>query len=153
MTISIELTLREGRELVDRTLFLKLSARVAAEHGHAAELSERIVDQALAFLATSARAPGLPLSPSPLVDQGWHEFILHTVDYTAFCDKVAGRFLHHVPTDEDDPSASGEPAHEALMRTVDAISAAGFYVDTDLWPASEHSKCSQCHQGCTSSPA
>jgi hypothetical protein len=152
MTTITEPTLREGRDLVDHDLFQTLTDRVAAEHGHETALAERIVDQALAFLAVSATTDE-PLSPSPLVDHGWHEFILHTVDYARFCEQIAGRFLHHVPTDPDDPNATGEAAHDTLTRTVDAIAAAGFYVDGDLWPTSHHVECSQCHQGCTSSPA
>ncbi|RPF20784.1 glycine-rich domain-containing protein [Myceligenerans xiligouense] len=153
MTTITEPTLREGRELIDHDLFQILTDRVAVEHGHDPALAERIVDQALAFLATSARHAGRPLSPSPLVDHGWHEFILHTRDYATFCDRVAGRFLHHVPTDPTDTDVTGITAHDRLVRTVDAISAAGFYVDTDLWPTGHHIECSQCHQGCTSSPA
>lgn len=143
--------LREGRSLVDPALFQKLTERVATEHDHDLNMAARIVDQALAFLGTTATHQGRPLSPSEIVDPGWHEFILHTVDYAAFCDRIAGRFLHHVPTDPEDPSANGEGAHETLQYTVDAIATAGFYVDTDLWPTAHSVACSQCHQGCTSS--
>ncbi|MBE1878710.1 glycine-rich domain-containing protein [Myceligenerans pegani] len=151
MATITEHTLREGRELIDHELFQRLADRVAKEHGHGTALAERIVDQALAFLAVSATTDEA-LSPSPLVDHGWHEFILHTIDYARFCDQIAGRFLHHVPTDPADPNTTGEAAHDTLTRTVDAISAAGFYVDTELWPTGNHVECSQCHQGCTSSP-
>lgn len=145
--------LREGRELVDADLFHRLIQRVAEEHDHDLTMASKIVDQALAFLGTTATHVGRPLSPSEIVDPGWHEFILHTVDYAAFCERVAGRFLHHVPTDPEDPSSQGESAHEVLQYTVDAIANAGFYVDNELWPSADAGKCSQCHAGCTSSPA
>lgn len=35
--------------------------------------------------------------PSQVVDDLWHEFILHTKNYDAFCGKAFGRFLHHTP--------------------------------------------------------
>ena len=35
--------------------------------------------------------------PSRLADELWHEFILHTRDYAAFCQTAFGRTLHHVP--------------------------------------------------------
>ncbi len=35
--------------------------------------------------------------PSTLVDDMWHEFLLHTRDYAAFCDAAIGQFLHHEP--------------------------------------------------------
>jgi hypothetical protein len=36
--------------------------------------------------------------PSQVVDDLWHEFILHTKSYEAFCSQAFGRFLHHTPT-------------------------------------------------------
>jgi hypothetical protein len=35
--------------------------------------------------------------PSQVVDDLWHEFILYTRNYEAFCQKSFGRFLHHAP--------------------------------------------------------
>lgn len=35
--------------------------------------------------------------PSQVVDDLWHEFILYTKNYEAFCGKAFGRFLHHTP--------------------------------------------------------
>jgi len=46
----------------------------------------------------AARRPKAALSmPSVIVDDLWHEMVLHTRDYAAFCDAALGRFLHHVP--------------------------------------------------------
>jgi hypothetical protein len=36
--------------------------------------------------------------PSQVVDDLWHEFILHTKSYDTFCSRAFGRFLHHTPT-------------------------------------------------------
>ncbi|MFG2952948.1 glycine-rich domain-containing protein [Streptomyces sp. NPDC048291] len=112
------------------------------------ETARRIVGRAAAFVAASGRQPGQSLAPSKPVDYGWHAFILHTVDYAEFCDQVAGRFVHHVPT-ADDYQAPGE-AQSARERTVAAITAAGYTVDPDLWP--DMADCTQCHDGCTDSP-
>jgi hypothetical protein len=35
--------------------------------------------------------------PSQVVDDMWHEFILYTRNYEAFCGRAFGRFLHHTP--------------------------------------------------------
>ena len=35
--------------------------------------------------------------PSQAVDDLWHEFILYTKAYDAFCRQAFGRFLHHTP--------------------------------------------------------
>lgn len=45
------------------------------------------------------------LSPGPLVDGFWHEFLLHTRDYANFCERHFGCFLHHDPVDKTAGSA------------------------------------------------
>jgi hypothetical protein len=35
--------------------------------------------------------------PSHAVDEAWHEMILMTRHYSAFCDRAFGRYLHHNP--------------------------------------------------------
>ena len=35
--------------------------------------------------------------PSEVVDDLWHEFILHTRNYEVFCRQAFGAFLHHTP--------------------------------------------------------
>ncbi|RSM87539.1 hypothetical protein DMH04_11050 [Kibdelosporangium aridum] len=139
-----------GRSLVTGELFERLTHRVVRDEGYEPPLAVRVVDQALAFLGACAAGDGRPMSPSRLVDPGWHAFVLHTRDYREFCDRVAGRFIDHVPTD-DARAGVGEPA-VALHRTVDAMRAAGYVVDHDLWFASGRAKCSQCHNGCADDP-
>jgi hypothetical protein len=39
------------------------------------------------------------LSPSKTVDSAWHEFILHTKQYTDYCKDRFGRYIHHMPND------------------------------------------------------
>jgi hypothetical protein len=40
------------------------------------------------------------LSPSEIIDGAWHEFILHTKQYTDYCGEQFGRYIHHLPTDD-----------------------------------------------------
>lgn len=54
------------------------------------------MDQALAFLIACANTPR-PLAPSAEVDLGWHTFLLYTNEYADFCERIAGRFIHHRP--------------------------------------------------------
>lgn len=68
-------------------------------------------------------------------------------------DPVPAPSRKPLPIDPEDETAEDEGTHDALSYTVDAIDAAGFYVDTELWPTAHAGKCSQCHAGCTSSPA
>lgn len=50
------------------------------------------------YFQMSRLAKGAPLAmPSQAVDVLWHEFILSTRLYQAFCQKAFGQFLHHTP--------------------------------------------------------
>ena len=48
----------------------------------------------LAYLRSKFSYVGMP---SLVVDDLWHEFILHTFDYTRFCQQAFGRYFHHTP--------------------------------------------------------
>lgn len=140
-----------GRSLVSDELFERLTARVTRDEGYGPALAARVVEQALAFLRTCAVHRGEPLSPSRLVDAGWHAFILDTREYRRFCRRIAGRFIDHVPTGgvAADP---GEPA-SALSRTAAAIRAAGYAVDDELWFSSAGGgECTGCANGCHDDP-
>lgn len=142
-----------GRSLVSDALFERLVARIVADEQVERQLAERIMDQALAFLKACAENQVTPLSPSELVDIGWHTFILYTREYATFCDRVAGYFIHHVPN--DDEAASSEPSEHALARSAEAIEAAGLVVDTDLWlsPDAMKGPCNRCSNlGCGAGP-
>lgn len=43
--------------------------------------------------------------PSTLVDEAWHAFMLCTYEYSQFCEKFFGGFIHHRP----DPTARPGP--------------------------------------------
>ncbi|MFJ6645757.1 glycine-rich domain-containing protein [Streptomyces sp. NPDC091290] len=151
MTIALERPVgtTDPITLVDPEVTDRLARRITADHPEITEATaRRIVGQAAAFIAASGHQPGQSLAPSKLVDYGWHAFILHTVDYARFCQQVVGRFVHHVPTGEDDETPGGPQATRA--RTLAAITAAGYAVDEELWP--DMAECTQCHAGCTDSP-
>lgn len=90
----------------------------------------RIVTEALAFVTACAKSPGVPISPSRTVDEGWHALILHTALYGRLCAQL-GHVVHHYP-ERPDPSR-----HDAqiMARTLDAIRATGHTPDMDLWTA------------------
>lgn len=133
-----------GRSLVSDDLFERL-VRQVVQNGHVdREQAVRIMDQALVFLKASADNTTAVLRPSKEVDLGWHTFILNTVEYADFCQRVAGRFLHHVPDEFEPPS--GHP-RQVLAPTVNLLRLTGFAVDDELW--AQNAECSQCHGGCT----
>ncbi|MEV7013252.1 hypothetical protein [Streptosporangium sp. NPDC051022] len=150
MTITVDRPTASPRTLIAPELFDRLTTRIRIDHPEHADIAEPIMEQALAFLATCAANPGAALGPSDLVDIGWHTLILYTADYADFCDRVAGRFIHHTP--DDIPGEAG--TSPSLAATIEAMTAAGYRVDPALWPKGAEctSKCNQCHAGCYDSP-
>lgn len=151
MTVTLErpVSATDALALVAPEVADRLVRRITADHPDITRMTaRRIVGQAAAFIAASGQQPGQSLAPSKLVDYGWHAFILHTVDYAVFCQRVVGRFVHHVPTGEDESLPGG--AQATRKRTLAAIAAAGYTIDDELWGAT--GECSQCHAGCTDSP-
>lgn len=138
------------RDLVSPRMFDRLVARVMADNDDDQPTATRITEQALAFLAACAADPGAGLAPSPEVDKGWHAFVLHTADYAEFCDRVADRFIHHLPDEPgEEDSGAGVPVTVAAMRAL------GLSVDADLWGTAGEctSDCHQCQAGCHDSPS
>jgi hypothetical protein len=160
MTV-LQIESRTGRSLVSPDLFNRLAERIVTDNGMDRAMSERIMDQALAFLGACAVTTA-PLSPSEKVDIGWHTFLMYTKDYRDFCDRIAGRFIDHVPTDneqcqmcskcqDEKPPSIGE-GYAALNATFTALAVAeaGYVVDAPLWESGGN--CSQCHNGCHNDP-
>lgn len=138
------------RATITAELFGRLAYRVQEDEHTDPDTAARIVGQALEFLRACALNPDARLTPSKAVDAGWHAFILHTADYAEFCDRIAGRFIHHRP------AAPGEHdgGPEAIGETIAAMRAAGLTVDPDLWIAGAkcNGNCSQCYAGCADDP-
>nr|WP_184905286.1 hypothetical protein [Amycolatopsis umgeniensis] len=145
MTIAVEGFTGQG--LIPGELFGRLVNRIAKEHDMPREFAVRIMDQALAFLRACGESDRAPLGPSELVDIGWHTFILYTRDYASFCERVAGRFIHHTPNDDGEGEKDPE---ELIARTTEAIRSLGFAVDDDLW-LTFLVKCSDGDDGCRAS--
>jgi hypothetical protein len=74
-----------------------------AEHGH--EPTQEYLESGIyglkQYYAVALLDPLNAHSVSAKLDPFWHAHILHTEKYSAFCDKVVGRYMHHVPLDPD----------------------------------------------------
>lgn len=57
------------------------------------------------------------LSPMGIVDEMWHNFMLCTKEYSAFCNKYFGHFIHHTPTLNDEEA---ELSHDAQFLSGEA---------------------------------
>lgn len=74
--------------------------------------------------------PFVIFSEQGIIDEYWHEFILITKDYHAFCDFYFGRYIHHTPqlANADSPATTDSKAyiadkHSSLRRTMTEVAA------------------------------
>lgn len=77
--------------------------------------------------------------PDATVDEGWHAFLQHTEDYAAFCERIAGTYLHHRPVMTKE-MADGK----AMEHTIPALFATGYRVNLEFW----RTACSCCPPEC-----
>lgn len=91
--------LRRDAYIRSFTLPPQLFEPLRTQHPHLSLKDCQLVAQGLRqfFLAYLKSGQRYVSMPSQVVDDLWHEFILHTRDYQAFCDKAFGQFLHHTP--------------------------------------------------------
>lgn len=115
--------------------------RVAARRSFSSVESDRAALELVKFLRLCAESD-LPLAPSEIIDDLWHEFILHTRDYAEFCATVLGTFVHHVPSTLPDPSG--------YHRTLERIRARFGTSDERFWPAAGADCDSSCGSKCSS---
>ena len=76
-------------------LIEKLQARRHGINAKDGQLVARALRQF--FLAHLASGRQFVSMPSQVTDELWHEFILYTRNYEAFCRRAFGRFMHHTP--------------------------------------------------------
>ncbi|MDN3263313.1 hypothetical protein QWJ26_26585 [Streptomyces sp. CSDS2] len=131
-----------NKHLIAPELWDRLVNRIVKDESMECSLAERIMDQALAFLTLCAREPKGKYSPSPLVDIGWHTFILYTRSYQEFGKKMGG-FIHHEPSDV--PGVDYGTGN--IARTVAALKAQGITVDEPLWVNTNHLCSGDCSGG------
>lgn len=81
------------------TLPAHLFEMLMRRHGHLQIKDCQLVAQGMRqfFLAYLKSGQKYVSMPSQVVDDLWHEFILHTREYESFCKKAFGGLLHHTP--------------------------------------------------------
>lgn len=93
-----------------------LFARLQARHPQLAPRDCELVARGLRqFFLAYLKGGRRPVSmPSQVADDLWHEFILHTRAYEAFCRQAFGGFLHHTPA----VALGSQAQHDAGLRRV-----------------------------------
>ncbi|POM26046.1 hypothetical protein BTM25_04300 [Actinomadura rubteroloni] len=115
------------RALVPRHIMEHLITR-AVRRGHDRSAALRLIDITLVFLVACAENPEARLSPvSDASDEIWHDLITHTTFYPDFCRALGRKFIHHVPTINEDIMSG-----RAHARTIAAMQRTGLPVDEEL---------------------
>jgi hypothetical protein len=73
-----------------------LVSRLQTKLGLSPEDAEMLFQDVKRFLFLCATSDQR-VAPPKMVDEGWHHFILFTLDYQRFCAKFLGKFIHHTP--------------------------------------------------------
>lgn len=93
------LAARREKAIRAHVFFSAMFDKLREKHPHLTPKDCQLVARALRefFLAHLKSKRGFVGMPSRVVDDLWHEFILHTREYQRFCDSAFGKYFHHVP--------------------------------------------------------
>ena len=89
-------------------------ARIKRELGCSHEKAVSVFEDTKKFLWLCTEGAGSCI-PSPVIDEGWHTFLLFTKDYQDFCQKYLGKFIHHRPSRPEDPPNDGSALRNTLV--------------------------------------
>ena len=70
------------------------------------------------------------------VDPGWHAFMLHSHDYTRFCEENLGYYLHQAL-----PAPGVRLGEEEITQILPALHATGYRVDLERWTCTAYPCC------------
>jgi hypothetical protein len=95
-----------------------LRARLRTHYPHLDDAQVRDVERGLRqfFVASAAAGGKFVAMPSKVVDALWHEFILHTRGYEAFCRRAFGRLLHHTQAEAMPAEGKRDESRRAGLR-------------------------------------
>lgn len=84
------------------------------------------------YLVLCSEHPETSLPITPMLDEFWHEFLLHTRDYMEFCGKLGSGFIHHVPNTPSDSRAAATRHYVALLTLYEEVFRES--PPADVWP-------------------
>jgi uncharacterized membrane protein YgcG len=130
-------SIRKGEAYIrDYEFPAHIRRRVQRRHPQLSDSEWGQVEQGLRewFVCCAWRGRAVLGMPSRVVDDAWHEFILDSLAYTAFCNAAFDTYLHHTPDE-----AMSTPMANALDSTVRAwdLSDAGSGDESVLWDLDE----------------
>lgn len=142
----VEPTMAERRALqtIETFRFDLVVRRYRRDSGVDQLTGERNMRELARYLALGATAPPdrrYPMLSGPDgLDGVWHTFLMFTELYADFCGQL-GRFVHHVPEDQDGPAANAVEAGEEVLSSEEYVEFLRRYrqlfgepAPLDLWP-------------------
>jgi hypothetical protein len=113
-----------------------LVRRYVNKRNTSAVRARQVLREMKRFLVMCALEPHKGLIISGEVDEMWHMFILFTRRYEDFCQKVAGRFIHHVPGEDMAHYYTDKtPAHSYRVTFETYERLFGEAPDPSVWPS------------------
>ena len=82
---------------VDLLDFTALKRKLETMEGWPADTIAEAEELYRKYLSLALVYPNKALSPSRAIDDFWHAHILDTRAYTADCEMLFGRYMHHLP--------------------------------------------------------
>lgn len=128
----------KGQMLLDSIMSYRnerVIERYIADNGGTQEEAERIYAAMLQYLVVCVLTQG-KRTPSKVIDEMWHAFILHMKDYENFCKQYLRQIVYHSPADDDNGFkfyAIARTCAEALFGQLDPVA----------WPL-EHKRYLRC---------
>lgn len=115
--------------LLDVMAYSNLSVvyRLVKKDGYSSDEASAIFDDVKRFLYLAGTTTQ-PIAPTKRIDDGWHTFILHTLDYTKFCDQFFGRYIHHLPNPPGVPKGDS-----SMLRRTRELARAMFATVSENW--------------------
>ena len=124
-----------------------VASRTQKRMGWSNSYTTLILKEYLRYLTIAQTHPDIHLVPSELVDEIWHDHILHTKRYMADCQTLFGRYMHHLP--ETDPVAIAEGSKPDIKKTLELyVEVFGEAAPREIWGVAAGSQ--ECTAGCKS---
>ncbi|WP_396594858.1 glycine-rich domain-containing protein [Brevundimonas sp. R86498] len=119
-----------------------LQNRICEKMGWTPGAAEEAVNEYRKFVGVVSLNPERPYGVTEAIDAVWHEHILNTRDYAAFCESSVGTFLHHEPQPQHVVRSSG--FEELRANTVSEIRRVFAGPVSPLWSQEQSESVAKC---------
>ena len=94
-----------------------VTAQLVTRKGWGSDRVNAAVRRYRGFLYLTLAGVVRDLCPTQDVDEVWHQHILNTQQYADDCERLAGKFIHHVPASDADTDGESNTLEDSFFRT------------------------------------